>query len=72
MGLTNAIEVETPTEYGVLRKDKDGESCNAGFNYLSIVGVLLYLRNKSRPELTFQFHNVQVILIIPNYLTKNL
>ena len=38
IGLINAIEVETPTEYGALRKDKDGESCNAGFNYLSIVG----------------------------------
>ena len=53
MGLTNATEVETPAEYGALPKDHDGESCNSQFNYSSIVGMLLYLQNHSRPELTF-------------------
>ena len=53
MGLTNATEVENPAEYGALPNDYEGESCNTQFNYSSIVGILLYLQNYSRLELTF-------------------
>ena len=53
MGLTNATKVEAPAEYGAPPKGHDGESCNSQFNYSSIVGMLLYLQNHSRPELTF-------------------
>ena len=53
MHLTNATEVEIPAEYGALPKDHDGESCNCQFNYSSIVGMILYLQNHSRSELTF-------------------
>ena len=48
-----ATEVETPVYYGALPKDEDGESCDAQFNYSSIVGILFYLQNNCRIEITF-------------------
>ena len=53
MGLTDATEVKTPVEYGALQKDEDGENCDTSFNYPSIVGMLLYLQNNTRPDITF-------------------
>ena len=53
MGLDDSTSVKTPAEYGALPKDENSDSCNSTFNYSSIVGMLLYLQNHSRPDLTF-------------------
>ena len=53
MGLDDSTSVKTPAEYGALPKDENSDSCNSTFNYSSIVGMLLYLKNHSRPDLTF-------------------
>ena len=53
MGLTDATEVKTPAECGALQKDEDGENCDTSFNHPSIVGMLLYLQNNTRPDITF-------------------
>ena len=37
----------------VLGKDPDGDPPECAFNYASVVGMLWYLTNNSRPELTF-------------------
>ena len=53
MGLTNATEVKTPAECGALQKDEDGENYDTSYNYPSIVGMLLYLQNNARLDITF-------------------
>jgi hypothetical protein len=55
MGLDGSNPKETPAEYGALPADKDGELCNEGFNYASIVGMLMYLSH-SRPDIGFALH----------------
>ena len=53
MGLEGSTSDKTPTEYGALPKDENSDSCNSTFNYSSIVGMLLYFQNHSKPDLTF-------------------
>ena len=44
--------VKTPATE-VIGKDLDGDPPDCAFNYASVVGMLWYLTNNSRPELTF-------------------
>ncbi len=55
LGLTKSTNgVKTPAICDPLpTKDSVGESFNADFNYASIVGMCLYLRNSSQPDITF-------------------
>ena len=53
MKLGDATSTKTPAEHGTLPKDVDGDCFNVEFNYVSIVGILLYLLGHSRPELAF-------------------
>jgi hypothetical protein len=46
-----------PAEYGALPVDKAGKPpCNEGFNYPSVVGMLIYLASNSRPDIAFAVH----------------
>ena len=56
VGLEGATSKSTPAECGALASDKDGDPCNADFNYASIVGMLMYLCANTRPDLTFAVH----------------
>jgi hypothetical protein len=56
MGLDDANPKETPAEYGALPANKDGDPCNEGFNYPSVVGMLIYLASNSRPDIAFAVH----------------
>ena len=53
MGLNDANIKSTPAKQGTLPKDIDGGDCNEGFNYASIVGMLLYLEGHTRPDISF-------------------
>ena len=44
--------VSTPAD-GVLGKDEDGEPPHCAFSYASVIGMLWYLYNHSRPDLGF-------------------
>jgi hypothetical protein len=56
LGLEGATPRSTPADCGALASDKDGEPCNADFNYPSVVGMLMYLCANTRPNLTFAVH----------------
>ncbi|CAJ1944914.1 unnamed protein product [Cylindrotheca closterium] len=43
---------------GPLGKDPDGEPMNEEWNYRSIVGMLMYLSTKTRPDITFAVSQV--------------
>ena len=53
MVLDDSNVKETPAIRGTLPKDIDGEDCNEGFNYASVLGMPLGLQGHSRPEITF-------------------
>lgn len=53
LGLDEANNKETPAKLGTLPKDENGSQCNAGFNYASVVGMLLYLEGHTRPDISF-------------------
>jgi hypothetical protein len=56
MGLEDANPKESPAEYGALPTDREGDPCNEGFNYPSVVGMLIYLASNSRPDIAFAVH----------------
>ena len=56
MGLDDANPKESPAEYGALPADREGDPCNEGFNYPSVVGMLIYLASNSRPDIAFAVH----------------
>jgi hypothetical protein len=43
----------TPAHHVPLVKDEDGDPCDSHFNYCIIVGMLQYLQNHSRPDITY-------------------
>ena len=47
---------ETPAKYGALPADKKRDLCNEGFNYPSVVCMLIYLASNSRPDIAFVIH----------------
>ena len=53
LGLEGANAKKTPAEFGALGKDTDGAPREQDWSYPSVVGMLLYLQNNSRPDLTF-------------------
>ena len=74
----------TPTTQVPLGSDPDGEPFNQeSFNYASIVGMLLYVANNTRPDITFAVSQVarfsaapkvshaQAIKTIVRYLARN-
>ena len=46
----------TPAEKTSLGVDDDGPPCQESFNYASVIGMLMYLSNTSRPDLAFAVH----------------
>ena len=48
MGLDDANIKDTPAVKATLPKDLEGEECNEGFNYASVLGMLLYLQGHIR------------------------
>jgi Reverse transcriptase (RNA-dependent DNA polymerase) len=44
---------KTPATAEPLIKDEDGEEPSGTFNYASVIGMLKYLQNHSRPDITF-------------------
>jgi len=53
MGLEGSNPKGTPSLEGTLTKDYTGDSYNEGFNYASVVGMLMYRQGHSRPDITF-------------------
>ena len=45
MDVDESTPVKTPAEYSSLPKDENSFTCNSTFEYVSIVGMLLYLQN---------------------------
>jgi hypothetical protein len=64
MGLDDANAKETPAEYGALPADREGDPCNEGFNYPSVVGMLIYPASNSRPDIAFAVHQCARLFII--------
>jgi len=46
----------TPAPESPLPKDAQGDPHDMGFNYASVVGMAMYLRKNSRPDITFAVH----------------
>ena len=56
-GMTNANSAKTPFASTVLlHKDIEGKERQENWNYQSIIGMLNYLVNSTRPELSFAVH----------------
>eukprot|EP00957_Ditylum_brightwellii_P181632 13836118-Ditylum_brightwellii.AAC.1 len=49
----NSNYCQSPAEVSPLGKDKDGKLGNKAFNYLSVIGMILYLSSHSRPDIQF-------------------
>ena len=43
-------------EKGALGADTDGPTCQETFNYASVIGMLIYLSNTTRPDISFAIH----------------
>ena len=56
LGLQDANPNWTPTAQEALGSDKDGPPFKESWNYRSVVGMLLYLSNNSRPDIAFAVH----------------
>ena len=46
----------TPAEKRALGADTDGPPCQESFNYASVIGMLMYLSNTTRPDISFAVH----------------
>ena len=57
-GMEDCNPVSTPTTKEALSKDPEGAPMTDSWNYHSIVGMLLYLSNNTRPDLTFAVSQV--------------
>ena len=53
MGLEDSTSKSTPAEKAPLKKDEFGPPCTEGWNYRSVVGMLMYLATNSRPDIAF-------------------
>ena len=57
-GLVDCRQVWTPTTLDTLGSDPDGAPMAETWNYKSVIGMLLYLSNNTRPDLTFAVSQV--------------
>jgi len=55
LGLENAKTAPTPASI-ILTKDEDGEEREHNWNYRSVVGMLGYLQQTTRPDISFAVH----------------
>jgi len=55
LGLENAKTTPTPASI-ILGKDEDGEEREHNWNYRSVVGMLGYLQQTTRPDISFAVH----------------
>eukprot|EP00957_Ditylum_brightwellii_P046386 3521044-Ditylum_brightwellii.AAC.1 len=53
LGLEDAMGLEAPVEVAPLRKDLFGDKGNATFNYLHMIGMMLYLSSHSQPDIQY-------------------
>ena len=57
LGLDNTSnKASTPAESRALSADVEGAACQETFNYASVIGMLMYLSNTTRPDLAFAVH----------------
>ena len=56
----------TPAKVSPLPKDINGESSNGTINYTSIIGMLLYLAGRTRPDSAFCHPSVCTLHIFTN------
>eukprot|EP00804_Cyclotella_cryptica_P010321 CCRYP_012254-RA/>CCRYP_012254-RA protein AED:0.10 eAED:0.03 QI:0/0/0/1/1/1/3/0/1268 len=58
VGLCSSLStpINTPAETSPLPKDADGHPASGSFNYAAVVGMLLYFRGHSRPDIAFAVH----------------
>ena len=57
LGLESTSNVAaTSAEKRALGGDKDGPPCQESYNYASVIGMLMYLSNTTRPDLVFAVH----------------
>jgi Reverse transcriptase (RNA-dependent DNA polymerase) len=56
LGLDEANSTWTPTNQESVGSDPDGPTMVETWNYRSLVGMLLYLSNNSRPDIAFAVH----------------
>jgi hypothetical protein len=52
-GVTQLPIKHTPASAKPLVKDEPGDDINGTFNYISVVGMLQYLQNHTRPDITY-------------------
>ena len=51
MRLEESHERSTPSDIKPLHKDESGVTCSEPWSYASIIGLMLYLANNSRPDI---------------------
>lgn len=56
LGLFDGTPKSTPAETTTLGKHPDSDPCKEDWSYPSIVGMLFYLANNSRPEIAYAVH----------------
>jgi hypothetical protein len=56
LGLENANVIDTPAIPAPLGTDLEGEPFKEEWGYTSVVGMLMYLANKTRPDIAFAVH----------------
>jgi hypothetical protein len=61
-------KLDTPAEVAALPKDADGTPASGTFNYVGVVGMLLYLSGHSRPDIAFAVHQCARYTFAPTAL----
>jgi hypothetical protein len=62
-----AKEKHTPAESKPLVKDTDGEGVHGGFNYSSVVGMLLYLSGHTQPNIAYAVNCCTRYMLCPKH-----